>query len=230
MEVLNSGKTSFKIEVPYRLYQTGMTVDKPMILYLHGYGQDLDGFVDATQSLHKLEAYHLYIQAPYPEYTMIRKGKKWGYSWYLYDGDKGNFIRSLEYTSEFIQGVVDQLASFISINRLVIFGYSMGGYVGGYFGLTRWKHTNALILAGCRLKTEVVAGDWNDRKHIRILALHGKNDNSVLYEPQQKEIEFLSTKGLHAELKLLNEGHELSDKYLDESRKWLLLQGFKEFR
>ena len=230
MEVLNSGKTSFKIEVPYRLYQTGMTVDKPMILYLHGYGQDLDGFVDATQSLHKLEAYHLYIQAPYPEYTMIRKGKKWGYSWYLYDGDKGNFIRSLEYTSEFIQGVVDQLASFISINRLVIFGYSMGGYVGGYFGLTRWKHTNALILAGCRLKTEVVAGDWNDRKHIRILALHGKNDNSVLYEPQQKEIEFLSTKGLHAELKLLNEGHELSDKYLDESRKWLLLQGFKEFK
>lgn len=229
MEVLNSGKTSFKIEVPYRLYQTGETVDKPMILYLHGYGQDLEEFVDATQTLHKLEAYHLYIQAPYPEYTMVRKGRKWGYSWYLYDGDKGNFIRSLEYTSEFIQGVVDQLASFISINKLVIFGYSMGGYVGGYFGLTRWKHTNAMILTGCRLKTEVVAGDWNDRKHIRILALHGKNDKSVSFEPQQKEMGFLSAKGLHAEMKLLDEGHELSEKYLDESRKWLLSQGFKEF-
>ncbi len=228
MEVLNSGNTSFKIEVPYRLYQTGDAVNKPMILYLHGYGQELDSFVEATQSMHNLEAYHLYIQAPYPEYTMVRKGRRWGYSWYLYDGDRDNFIRSLEYTSEFIQGVVDQLASFVSISRLVIFGYSMGGYVGGYFGLTRWKHTNAMILIGCRIKTEVVAGDWNDRKHIRILALHGKNDNNVLFEPQQKEIEFLREKGINADLKLLDEGHKLGESYLEESCKWLLSEGFKK--
>jgi predicted esterase len=228
MEVLNSGKTSFKIEVPYRLYQTGETGDKPMILYLHGYGQDMESFVSATEPLHKLEAYHLYIQGPYPEYTMIRKGKKWGYSWYLYDGNVDNFTRSLEYTSEFIQGIIDQLASFVPINQLAIFGYSMGGYVGGYFGLTRWKHTNAMILTGCRIKTEVVSGDWDDRKHIKVLALHGKNDDHVAYERQEQEIALLREKGLQADIKLLEKGHGLSRVYLDEALKWLLSIGFKE--
>lgn len=228
MEVLNSGKTSFKLEVPYRLYQTGQAADKPMILYLHGYGQDLESFVTATKPLHKLEAYHLYIQAPYPEYTMIRKGRKWGYSWYLYDGDPDNFIRSLERTAEFIQGIVDQLANLITINKLVIFGYSMGGYVGGYFGLTRWKHTNAMILTGCRIKTEVVAGEWNNRRHIKILALHGKNDDNVLADRQEQEIAFLKERGLQADIKLLNGGHSLNQDYLDESLKWLLSLKFKE--
>lgn len=228
MEVLNSGKTSFKIEVPYRLYQTGKSKDKPMILYLHSYALDLDRFVSDTEPLHKLEAYHLYIQAPYPARTVLRNGRKWGYSWYLNDGNQDNYIRSLEYTSEFIQGIIDQLAAFISINRLVVFGHSMGGYIGGYFGLTRWKHTNAMVLVGCRIKTEVVTGDWNDRKHIRILALHGKNDESVLAEPQQKEIAFLRDKGLHADIKLLDERHELNQNYLKEALKWLLSLGFKE--
>lgn len=228
MEVLNSGRTSFKIEVPYRLYQTGKATEKPMILYLHGYGQDLDTFVSATASMHKLEAYHLYIQAPYPEYTRLRNGRKWGFSWYLYDDDKDNFIRSLEYTSEFIQGIVDQMAHFVTANNLFIFGYSMGGYLGGYFGLTRWKHTNGMILCGCRIKTEVVTDNWSDREHIKILALHGKSDDQVSAEPQRKEIEFLKKKGLKAEMRLLDEGHSLGQNYIVEAHKWLISMQFKE--
>ena len=41
-DVLLSGKTSFKIEVPYLLVETGKkNSKKPLIIYLHGYGEEV---------------------------------------------------------------------------------------------------------------------------------------------------------------------------------------------
>ncbi len=232
-DVLISGKTSFKVEVPYTLIETGAKGEKkPLIVYLHGFGQNMKTFMQKCDHLMSLKAYHLFIQGPYPIYDRNRKKNvtDWGRAWYLYDGNRGQFIKSLELASEFVQEVIDKLLPMIeeNVSRIGVLGYSMGGYLAGYFALTRWKHVNDLAVVGARIKTEVLNNNWQNIQHINIAAFHGKKDDQVLAEPQAKEIERLKEKGVQAELNLLNENHSFSEKYLTEILNWFIRLGYSK--
>ena len=222
-DVLISGKTSFKTEVPYKLIETGEKGEKPLILYLHGYNQNIQFLEKKMESMLSIRAYHLFIQGPYPIYDTSGKVNvsRWGRAWYLYDGNQGQFIKSMEISSEFIQEIVDGLIDLIDISRLCVFGYSMGGYLGGYFALSRWKHVNELIVVGGRIKTEAFEGKRGLAKHINILALHGKNDDSVLPGPQKKCVELLKEEGFNATFTLVDAGHKLEKIFVEESKSWL---------
>jgi len=230
-EVLISGKHSFKTEVPYKIIETGRKEPKPLILYLHGFNQNIGRFENDCSRLTKsVAAYHLFIQGPYPIYDRSRSKNvsEWGRAWYLYDGNRGQFIKSLEVTSQFLQDIVDQLLPHIQVTRMCVTGYSMGGYLAGYFAFTRWKHINDLIAIGCRLKTEILNEKWDHLKHMHILAIHGKGDTSVSAENQLKEIDYLKNYDIDAELKMLDEGHRLSDSYIEEVIVWLNQKGYKK--
>ncbi len=231
-DVLISGKTSFKIEVPYKLIETGKKGNKkPLILYLHGFGDNLKDFEKQMAPLLDVEAYHLFIQGPYPLYEK-RGGKtvsKWGRAWYLYDGKRKQFIKSLEITSEFIQEIVDNLIKFINVSRICVIGYSMGGYVAGYFGLTRWKHVHEIVVIGARIKTEVISEEgWKNLNHLNILAIHGKNDDTVDHKNQEKEIQNLKERGISAQLLLLDEKHGMNDNYIKNTLNWLRNNNYKQ--
>lgn len=228
-EVLLAGKTSFKVEVPYKLIDSGSKKKKPLIVYLHGYDQNIERFQRYTDHLLKLEAYHLFIQGPYPIYDKehSRKVSEWGRAWYLYDGEQDQFVKSLELASEFIQEVIDNLLTQIEVSRLAMFGYSMGGYLAGYFALSRWKHVNELIVVGGRIKTEVFEDRPGNYDHLNVLALHGTKDNAVKSSPQQKSAEKLSQWGANVEFKGLNEEHKLTKPYLAEIVQWLTSSGYE---
>ncbi|TVQ03828.1 MAG: alpha/beta hydrolase [Balneolaceae bacterium] len=230
-DVLVSGKTSFKIEVPYKLIETGNKGEsKPLILYLHGFGENLKTFEEVCKPFLILEAYHLFIQGPYPLYDKSQKKtvSKWGSSWYLYDGKRKQFIKSLELSSEFIQEIIDNLVKFLRVSKMCVFGYSMGGYLAGYFALTRWKHVNDLIVTGCRIKTEVIQdGNWANLSHLEILALHGSGDSIVDYIPQKKEIEKLNKLGVKSSFRLLDADHSLSGIYIEEVIDWLKNKNYR---
>ncbi len=228
-ELLISGKSSFKMEVPYKLYEIGKKEKKkPLIVYLHGYRQNINRFEKLVEGLLDIEAYHLFIQGPYPVYdeTRAKKVEDWSRAWYLYDGEQNQFVQSLELASEFIQEIIDSMPPNIEVSRLCVFGYSMGGYLGGYFALSRWEHVNESIIIGARIKTEAFKDSLNEAVHIRFLGLHGANDTNVLPEPQQKEIEKLKAAGFKADFKLLDEEHKLSRPFVDYSRKWLKSIGY----
>ncbi|MTI88277.1 MAG: hypothetical protein FH748_09945 [Balneolaceae bacterium] len=227
-EVLISGKSSFKIEVPYKLVETGAKGKKPLIVYLHGYNQNLVYFEKKMEEMLDVRAYHLFIQAPYPIYNKNRERTvaQWGRAWYLYDGRQDQFVKSMERASQFIQDTLDSVSGAIEINRYCIFGYSMGGYLGGYFAFSRWKYISDLIVVGGRIKTEVFEGKRARASHINVLALHGKKDDSVLAEPQKKEISLLAKEGFSAEFRVIDEGHRLTTEYVSEARQWLLQNGY----
>jgi len=224
-DMLASGKRSFKIEVPYQLIETGAKgEEKPLILYLHGYGENIKTFQEKCDRFLDINAYHLFIQGPYPIYDHSQKKtvSNWGRSWYLYDGKRKQFIKSLEITSEFIQEVIDNLIKFIHVSKFCVIGYSMGGYQAGFFALSRWKHVNDVIVVGARLKTEVLnEGVYPHLKHMNILAVHGRHDDKVSFERQKESVDFLKSKGLKSELKLLDENHDFSPKVVDEIMNWL---------
>jgi len=229
IDVLVSGKTSFKIEVPYKLIEVGeKNKPKPLLVYFHGFGENIKEFEKKCETFVTIDAYHLYIEGPYPIYDR-KKSKNvsdWGRAWYLYDGNRGQFIKSLEITSEFIQEIIDRLLKSIQPSRIGVVGYSMGGYLAGYFALTRWKHVNELIVCGARIKTEILNKNWSTIEHLQILALHGKKDDKVDYKSQQKEIEKLKKSGVRAELVLLDENHDFSAVYINEIYDWLKKVGY----
>lgn len=230
-EVLSSGKTSFKIEVPYKLIESGASgKKKPLIVYLHGYNQNIKYFRRKVSDLISLEAYHLFIQAPYPIYDEEHKKKvpEWGRAWYLYDGDQQQFIKSLELASEFIQEVIDNTLNHIEVSRLAVIGYSMGGYLAGYFALSRWKHVNELVVIGGRIKTEVFEDRNGSFDHMNVLALHGLKDDSVKSDPQKKSASQMERMGAKVTFKELSEPHALTGKYLTETKNWLKSLGYKE--
>lgn len=227
--VLMSGKSSFKIEVPHQLIESGAKGSKkPLLIYLHGYGQNIEDFKKQCESLLEIEAFHLFIQGPYPIYDRSRKKNvsEWGRAWYLYDGNRGQFIKSLEVTSEFIQEIVDRLINVIDVSRIGIVGYSMGGYLAGYFALTRWKHVNDLAVCGARIKTEVLNDQWENIHHLNIVALHGEHDQSVQFKPQKEEINRLKTNGVKAEMILLDENHAFTEGYANQIKDWLKKIGY----
>ena len=229
MDVLISGKTSFKVEVPYKLIETGKRGEKPLFVYLHGRGQNLETFEKTMAPFLAFNAYHLFIQGPYADSETTGHRERWGYMWYLYNGKQGSFIKSLEYTAEFIQEIVDHVRQFIKVSRLCIIGYSMGGYQAGYFGMTRWKHTNDMIVMAGRIKTEVLTQTRiNSMKHQQILAIHGTKDDVVLSEPQKEAVDFLNARGINAELRLINETHRLNSKYIRIATDWLIEKGYEQ--
>lgn len=227
-----SGNTSFKIEVPYLLIESGeKNIAKPLIIYLHGYGENLKKSRKVFSECMDLSAFHLFVEGPYP--LLERQGDKkvedWGRSWYLFDGRQDQFIKSMELASEFIQEIVDRLAELITFNKTCMIGYSMGGYLAGYFALTRTRHVQDLVVIGCRIKTEVLdpeVTDWEQYRHLRVLAIHGKNDSVVQAEPQMKEIEFLKSKNINASIYLTESNHKMSKSNLDKIKTWLIQNGY----
>ncbi len=228
-ETLLSGKSSFKIEVPYKLIESGGKGKKPLIVFLHGYKQNIALFQKLTKPMLSVEAYHLYIQAPYPIYdqTRERKVEDWGRAWYLYDGQQDQFIKSMELASEFIQGIIEKVLPTLEVSRICIFGYSMGGYLGGYFSLSRHNLVNDAIILSARIKTEAFEDNLEQANKINFLAVHGKNDTSVYPEPQKEHIQILKSSGFDASYISVNEGHKLSPNFLEPAINWLSGKGYQ---
>ena len=229
-EILISEKTLFDIQVPYKVIESGQKAkEKPLILYLHGFNDNIERFMKTCDSLiTRIEAYHLFIQAPYPVYdrSKERKVEDWGRAWYLYDGEQDQFIRSLEKASVLLEEILMLVKNKISVERYCILGYSMGGYLAGYFAMTRFKLINELIVTGARIKTEVLNNKWSSIKYLQILAIHGKRDKLVDYKPQRTEIKRLLKNGVNADFKLIDQKHIFNKDYMKEIWDWLFKKGY----
>lgn len=227
--ILKSGQVVFDIEVPYKLIETGgSSKEKPLIIYLHGFNQNMEQFEKLVAPMLDLNAYHLFVQGPYPIYDRRRKKKvqDWGRSWYLYDGEQDQFVKSLESASDFLENLIQDILWQITASRVAVFGYSMGGYLAGYFALSRPKFTDELMVVGARIKTEVFEGDERSYDAMNVLTLHGTRDKSVKSEPQQKSCEQLSEWGAQVTFKEMDRSHKLDNIYLQTTREWLKSLGY----
>lgn len=232
-ELLFSGKTDFKLQVPYQLYETGdKGIQKPILVYLHGFAQNITTFQKDTHPILSVNGYHLYIQAPYPIYD--RKGKKkvseWGRAWYLYDGDQDQFRSSLDHASRFIREIITRVTKIVNVSRTCIIGFSMGGYLAGYHAINTPEQVNELIIYGARFKSELLIGDYGKISHQNILALHGIDDKKVEPEPQMNEIRILREKGINARFAEIEESHTFSHSGIEIILEWLESKGYTSSR
>lgn len=231
MELLQSGKTTFKLEVPFRLYEQGEPGPKPLMIYLHDYDQDIVRFEQQMSPLLALTGYHLFIQAPYADHRIIPSREhssveQRGYAWYLDHGHRGSLEKSLEYSSEFIQGVVDARLPYLKVTRCAVIGFEMGATQAGYFGFTRWKHTNELIMIGGRFYQEwFEERDWSKRASIHLYSC--LPDHPTQYA-QPQEIALLKAResGLNVVIEKINPPESLLKQSLVLTHQWLCSLGY----
>lgn len=226
-----SARHAFRSEIAYHVVDSAPSSQrkKPLILHLHGFGQNRTRFEALCRPLLQLDAYHVHVDGLYPVYerSRPREVSEWGRAWYLYDGSKERLRSSLEVASEFLQELVEPLFRLLSPSGMCVNGYSMGGYLAGYFALTRWKHVTELVASGCRILHEVVGEEgWESRAHLNILALHGADDSLVLPGPQQESIDVLRSSGLNATMRILPAGHEYSEAHAQASVHWMSSLGY----
>lgn len=227
--VLSAGTHSFDISVPYKVIETDEGDNKPLIVYLHGFKQNIKQFEQLVDGMFSLNAYHLFIQAPYPVYDRKKqqKVKDWGRAWYLYDGEQDQFLKSLESASGLVEKVISKIKNKINVSSITVFGYSMGGYLAGYFGLSRIDIVDNLVVVGGRIKTEAFENRDNEYEQLNVLALHGVTDKSVKSTPQEKCCDQLSDWGANVEFKAIEKGHFLDSLYVKKIKEWLLSLGYE---
>jgi len=220
--------TPFSIPVPYSHVETGTPGEKPVIVYLHGYKQNMQYFQKKMKKLRQIRAHHIYLQGPYPVFDEKQKRavEEWGRAWYLYDGNQQTFIHHLEKTASFVEHFLrDDVLPTIDYSRLALMGYSMGGYLAGYFALSRMPMVDDVAVLGARIKVELFADQSFDG--LNVFALHGSNDTSVHAEPQQKSCQQLSAQGAKVHYQSIAVAHKLSDSYIQTARKWFIGAGYE---
>ncbi len=213
--------TPFEIQAQWSLFKTGSSIDAvPLYVYLHGYGENIKTFRDKTQNLHELEGYHLFIQGPYP---LPRPGMtNRGYAWYIYDGPDSDFASELAKSTNLVESVVRDVKGEHEIAEVVVIGFSMGAYLGGYWAMLGEEPPDYLAACGGRIKTELL----NDRpptqkKPLGIAAIHGREDGSVKGDQQEACIQDLRKHGYNAEMTWVEGGHNFSPAMSKAVKTWV---------
>lgn len=173
LELLLSGKASFSLEVPYRLYRTGSADKQPLFVYLHENGLNLTALQEKIKPLLALNGYHLLIQAPYPE-ARTENDERACY-WIPDYKDEQTITAAREHVSEFLQEVIDGLLPHINAGRLLLIGWEGSRHQISYFCATRPHYINEIILFEGSVDRTWMDQDTARYKHLRMLGLSGKD-------------------------------------------------------
>jgi phospholipase/carboxylesterase len=220
-----TGKRSFSIETRH-LVQVGEgsgPARRPLLLALHGQGMSADGLLRLLDFPSRAERLLLVPEGPYP-FERRRKGERAiGHAWYLYRGDQDEFRCYLERSEEHVLGVLEDVRKThpYDADRLVLLGFSQGGYLAGFMALRNKRLFRGLVLASTRLKHEFLANELATGELPPTLVLHGRNDASVRWEAASESIGMLERAGASVEIQLHEEGHRLPAGFGAQLEAWL---------
>ena len=95
--------------------------------------------------------------------------------------------------------------------RVSLLGFSQGGYLAGYVGLRNAGLFDRLVVAGSRLKHEVLEDAARaaaaSHPRFRILDVHGEDDEGVRPEPCRESAEKITAFGVPVEFRTYRATH-----------------------
>ncbi|MCC7171126.1 MAG: alpha/beta fold hydrolase [Planctomycetes bacterium] len=211
------GSIAFTHDVGYALALPAATTDAPtpVLVVLHGFSEDGERMLARFSHLTASGLAVLAPDAPYPVEVRAQKpgeSARIGHAWYQFTGDQPAFVASCRTASDHVSRVLDDAAARhgLDASRVVLLGYSQGGYLAGLWALTEPRRFAGLVAVSCRIKTEVLTPDaLRAASGLRVLAIHGKSDSQVRLEPQQAAIDVLRGHGFDARLHVYEGGHGL---------------------
>lgn len=181
----------------------------PVLLALHGFGENAERFATRLAALAG-SPYALVIpDGPFPVELRDEEGARIGCAWYQYDGDAHRFAQALNFGVTHLEAVLEAAAARwpIDAERVVLLGYSQGGYLGAVAAFRNRARYRGLIAIATRIKHEVLEQELANARGYPVLALHGERDRATPLEPQKRSLEVLEQAGVDVELVVHPGGH-----------------------
>jgi predicted esterase len=183
----------------------------PVLLGLHGYGDDAARLDDRLSALDGAPYARLYLDAPFPVSVEAGDEKRIGRSWYAYDGDQERFLDALAFAEGYLRDALGSAAQAAPIDptRVVLLGYSQGGYLAGVAALRDRARYRGLVCVAGRVKTEALAAELPRARGYPALLVHGARDAHTALDRQREAADVLLRHGVAVELATHDGGHGL---------------------
>lgn len=213
--VIAQDHVPFSFDVPYRLELPDAPPPPggfPVLLALHGFSDDGARLRDRLGGLFPAPYAVLLPDGPYPVEVRAADPPRIGRAWYQYTGEQAAFREALVVTGAHVERVIAAAAERhpLDLTRIVVLGYSQGGYLGSWLALTRPDRYRGLVSISCRVKVEALdETQLAAARGFPVLVLHGKNDGAVKLAPQEESVARLREAGVDVTLELHDGGHGL---------------------
>jgi len=195
------------------------TKSYPLIVGLHGYGDNLDNFIGNWKRFGDIEFIYAVPQAPYP----ITAGRNIGYSWALnaeIDTELNNEM--IKTTENYIVKTVRLLKDKYNIDDTYLFGFSQGCFFTYQTGIRNPRLFKGLICFGGWLNTDIISEkEFDAAKDLKVFIGHGKTDNAVPYKDAVTAKEVLASHGYEVTFKDFDGGHIVSDESMKQVVEWI---------
>lgn len=219
MEIINSSANAIELV-------TGDKGDKvdACVIWLHGLGSDGNDFIPIAEEL-RLPAGIRFI---FPHAPMRPITLNMGYmmrGWYdlaslrLTDGEDSSGIQN---SVAVVQDMLNkQAAAGIPTEKIVLAGFSQGGAIALYAGLTYPKPLAGIMALSTYIPLADTLKLEETNPKLPILMVHGTQDDIVNYKYGQQSSEKLKTAGYPVEWHEFPMTHSVCAEEVDVIREWL---------
>jgi phospholipase/carboxylesterase len=206
--------------MPYRVDGAAQEAAAPLLLCLHGQGQNEDFFAGLLRGLHELPWNIVSLRAPF-----ALDGRDTGFSWYDYDGNQERFRAELRRTDALLRACLDAIENELGLHpqQRFLLGFSQGGYCGSYVALTNPAVFGGMVISGARVKMEILEGAVRTAaaQGFQALLCHGRRDAAVKLDAAESSLAGLRAGGVQATLQLFDSGHAIGRDQVVAIRRWL---------
>lgn len=169
----------------------------PMIIAIHGLGDDPDNFA------HLFDAYGGTARLILPQ--GVDETENGGWSWFpirARSNDVEGLAQGIDASADKIAAAIDVLtADRPTVGDPIVTGFSQGGMLAFTLAVEHPEQVGFAIPIGGWLPPPLWPQAGPTDAHPKVVALHGTADNAVRYEPTKEAVEALVAKGYAVELK-----------------------------
>jgi phospholipase/carboxylesterase len=205
---------------PCRIHLPGefdSTKTYPLLVGLHGYGSDPDGFITLWKRFEKNDFIYACPQAPYP----FSAGNNIGYSWMARTPAVGDSLSMLTAES-YILRVIDDVKKRYNVHQVYLFGFSQGCSVAYFTGIRNHGLFAGLIGFGGWLDTDRLDDEMIGKgRGVRVFIAHGNSDRTVKPESGAEARDRLRTAGYEVTFHEFDGAHSVPEDALKEAEKWM---------
>jgi phospholipase/carboxylesterase len=195
----------------------------PLIVAIHGYGDNMGAYIGTNSQLCPEGAIGLYPESPFP----FENEGKIGWTWWLWaDSASGMSQQSTKQQSiDWILSCMDKVETRYSVDKhaVFLFGFSQGGMLTYEIGVRYPERFRGLIPAGGLLDYKFDSLHQFDTlcRHLPLRALHGAYDSMVDFNADKASNDTLRSRGMPVELLRYPAKHELTKEMMEDARDFI---------
>jgi len=173
----------------------------PVVIGLHGLGSSPDNFMRVWERIDNPNFIFVVPQAPYPIDDDA-------YSWYRGEYGSEEWGHSLLLAGNYVLELTKQIRLEYPVSDVYLFGFSQGGCLALYTGLSEPGLFKAVIPASGWLAEEYIRPDLiTETTPMQIRLIHSPDDRGVPFEAAKMAEALLSENGWDVQLHQVSGGH-----------------------